>query len=521
MVANVLVTKNLALNKVAYVLTYLETEIASHRDQMVEEIFPLLLTFREAANGHDKAGSTEMAFAAILPQLQAAAVLLHQSTLLVVNLLSQLGALCSEQTRKSTVISGPYAHSCMSSAADGLGLLLQLDTITGRIPAVTSAAAAYSKSSNGFAERQNFPPIPFSTLWAELQHDSDLLSSGFCTSSLRHDQALAEQRVQVEGGMNSYGLEVQQASLTVLAWQAHMAALHATPRSSEALLTKQAAALVRGVDLAAGLRNRLHLLLDLHAAASVPVTQQALTLFVSSICLVKGLLSAMAAKVRAKQRHLASTAPSLLQFTSTRTAADKALKDAETATEAALQVIAGPATSEQLVMLYLCVDALKATATISSNRMQTLDSALRTLRTLIRLKAAVSQASNCSWLYFDQALLEPIFAAALKRPQDAHQLPYILAAFMDAQQLLQHAPLPLDRADAAPKVYDDHLWSTLEQVVLMPLCQRTETDLRLHHHAALLTGIPPMNPLTHDILDVNPLLEVDQLVLSTRVVDVR
>ena len=58
-------------------------------------------------------------------------------------------------------------------------------------------------------------------------------------------------------------------------------------RSSEALLTKQAAALVRGVDLAAGLRNRLHLLLDLHAAASVPITQQALTLFVNSICLVK------------------------------------------------------------------------------------------------------------------------------------------------------------------------------------------------------------------------------------------
>ena len=42
-------------------------------------------------------------------------------------------------------------------------------------------------------------------------------------------------------------------------------------------------------------------------------------------------------------------------------------------------------------MLDLCVDALKATATISSNRMQTLDSALHTLRTLIRLKAAASQ----------------------------------------------------------------------------------------------------------------------------------
>ena len=55
---------------------------------------------------------------------------------------------------------------------------------------------------------------------------------------------------------------------------------------------------------------------------------------------------------------------------------------------------AGPATSEQLVMLDLCVDALKATATISSSRMQALDSSLHTLRTLIQLKAAVSQVSH-------------------------------------------------------------------------------------------------------------------------------
>lgn len=68
-------------------------------------------------------------------------------------------------------------------------------------------------------------------------------------------------------------------------------------RSSEALLTKQAAALVKGVDLAAGLSNRLHLLLDLHAAASVAMTQQALALFVNSICLAKvGLPSPLKGK---------------------------------------------------------------------------------------------------------------------------------------------------------------------------------------------------------------------------------
>lgn len=49
----------------------------------------------------------------------------------------------------------------------------------------------------------------------------------------------------------------------------------------------------------------------------------------------------MAAKVRSKQRHLASSAPSLLQFASTRTATERALQDAETAVVAALQAIAG------------------------------------------------------------------------------------------------------------------------------------------------------------------------------------
>lgn len=78
-------------------------------------------------------------------------------------------------------------------------------------------------------------------------------------------------------------------------------------------------------------------------------------------CCLQGLLSAMAAKVRSKQRHLASTGPSLLQFTSTRTAADKALKDAETACEAALQTIAG------MLPVLLCLLCLQCLLCLPSN----------------------------------------------------------------------------------------------------------------------------------------------------------
>lgn len=52
-----------------------------------------------------------------------------------------------------------------------------------------------------------------------------------CTAYLElHMQALAEQQMQLETSMSHYPLEVQQASLTVLTWQAHMAALYASPR---------------------------------------------------------------------------------------------------------------------------------------------------------------------------------------------------------------------------------------------------------------------------------------------------
>ena len=42
-------------------------------------------------------------------------------------------------------------------------------------------------------------------------------------------------------------------------------------------------------------------------------------------------------------------------------------------------------------MLNLCVDAVKATGVISSARLQTLDSILHTLRSLLNLTAAIAQ----------------------------------------------------------------------------------------------------------------------------------
>ena len=71
------------------------------------------------------------------------------------------------------------------------------------------------------------------------------------------------------------------------------------------------------------------------------------------------------------------------------------------------------------------------------------------------------------------------------------------------------------------QAYDSQLWSTLESSLLIPLCRHIESDLRLHHHAALLTGVPPINPNSSEVLNMTPLLDVPALQLSTSVVDIR
>lgn len=121
-------TKNLALNKLSNVLGHLTSELNSLENQVkvrsncsphsnkdpvahtacfvqiTEELFPMLLLLGDAVTCAD--GTNELMFAMAICQLRTALGRLNSLMEFIVNLLQQLGALCSEQTRKSTVISG-------------------------------------------------------------------------------------------------------------------------------------------------------------------------------------------------------------------------------------------------------------------------------------------------------------------------------------------------------------------------------------------------------------------------------
>lgn len=78
-----------------------------------------MLLVGEACNGTAVVGSTEFLFASAVSQLRTAAERLKVLTELVLNLLQQLGALCSEQTRKSTVISGTPSQANLPNTVSG------------------------------------------------------------------------------------------------------------------------------------------------------------------------------------------------------------------------------------------------------------------------------------------------------------------------------------------------------------------------------------------------------------------
>ena len=120
-------TSDIALNKVAEVLAYDVRNIVLYTRQVssfelltmhvrqlemqpvlqVEaQVLPMLVTFGKEQASHASPAAVELQFAAALPKLCIAVKAVDDLTLLLVNLLQQLGALCSEQTRKSTVISG-------------------------------------------------------------------------------------------------------------------------------------------------------------------------------------------------------------------------------------------------------------------------------------------------------------------------------------------------------------------------------------------------------------------------------
>ncbi|KAK9829570.1 hypothetical protein WJX72_006545 [[Myrmecia] bisecta] len=369
-------------------------------------------------------------------------------------------------------------------------------------------------------------------------------------------QATALRAQQLERAVETAPRQLHQLALVTAAWLAHIDATLAPQRWTEKLLTSTAGALVRGLALAGTLQACLQGLVQLHTIVGVPVSMKTVRTMGHCACLLKGvegayvrhhiaivdvlptlishvasgvqgLLAAMAASVRAKMRHQQAHQPRM-QSRARRKQTEQALQDAGVAVQAAIQVMQGPVTPQHLLVLATCIDAITATGQVSEADLQRLASSVDTLRSVASLQPLLKQVASCGFLYFNQELLPAVLADVWAGPEEAHKLPYLLAAFSDAHQLLRYAD---GQPGELSQAYDRELTSALKSAILDPLLQAIETDLRVHCHAIQQAqqgqqaqqeaGSTMPDPTDDSTRDVTPLLQLPVLRLPSGTIDVR
>lgn len=119
----------------------------------------------------------------------------------------------------------------------------------------------------------------------------------------------------------------------------------------------------------------------------------------------------------------------------------------------------------------------------------------------------VRSVCDCSFLYWNRELLPSLLQSVYRRPEEAGRLPYLVAGFGDADNLLQSARnVPLDlfggsgmEGLAAPtedlvSEYRKFVLASIDEEVVRPTCTAIETDLRLAVHAVHLTSVAAHNP---------------------------
>jgi WASH complex subunit 7 len=95
----------------------------------------------------------------------------------------------------------------------------------------------------------------------------------------------------------------------------------------------------------------------------------------------------------------------------------------------------------------------------------------------------IRRACDTSYLYYHLDVLSPMIAAIVMSSTEANRLQYLLAAFSDGIRLCDASIHLKDEVKAKNLTnYRQYLKSLVTKHIVDPLCQKIETDLRLHVH---------------------------------------
>ena len=205
--------------------------------------------------------------------------------------------------------------------------------------------------------------------------------------------------------------------------------------------------------------------------------------------------------------------------------ADAARQDAVAAASLAERVLSGPPTANRLNLIRFCFDTLNDAYVLQDGTGEDAAELIELTDLIANIEWHADVACDTSFLFFSRELFPACLADIYSRPDEAHRLPALVAAFRASQKILLRGgggggggtvatPELLEGCEAEMQL-------ALEDEIIRPLCTDVETDLRLHIHSARLTGVVDVNPVQSGVKDLSQFLRIAPIRLLTRQIDLR
>lgn len=317
-------------------------------------------------------------------------------------------------------------------------------------------------------------------------------------------EALAKKRRLLVEGTKQYRRDVAQ-------WVSLMRATYSHERTkAKGLIRMMTALLIRGVFVAQNIQRLIHEVFSLHVAAgegmSKSMVEQIMTL-VSMLMTIRNTVHSKTSTIAtmfsliaqcqayAIQRDLFElqgmmSKKQTQQNNGLSPLQNEALTDQLCAVQQAFALLGQPPTRQTLALIDVSLSIVFRRRGLLEELAARADNCFRllgSLRDVAMFQKRLTDATDCSVLYWQPECLPIFIKTVYDRPALSQELIFLVQALQDCRDPLQRGKH--DSGDSLQAEFEKVVEEHIEQQIIMPLLTEIETDLRLHIHAGV-RGMP-------------------------------
>ena len=304
-------------------------------------------------------------------------------------------------------------------------------------------------------------------------------------------QSILYNEAQLEAAVNK---QVQD----VMAWSARFES-KALPVKTEDLLSHKHYMISRGIHSATEISTMVKTVLSLHVQLEVPLNVKKILL----LCRCIELLKSIRLTFHRKSAELGNLMPVMCEYIAYQLTLrvvpfkrklkehqaklDECQIDQMSAIELMQRILYGSPTRSSLIVLNnaLNVVTCKTGGYVKAEDFDTMKAYLKKLEVLTNWQSLLDSACDCSFFYWQRAILPKYFESIFKRPAMSSSMVFIFAALHDPARILLCASHLQDKKMLF-KSYQDEVEQQFSDKIIDPLCRFIENTLRLNIHSVVL-----------------------------------